>query len=176
MNVFDITVPDLSHNPEAAVTQLEKLIADAQKNIYLLVGSSLGGCYATYLAEKYCCRAALINPAVSPVKYLGEEFLGPQVNLESGEEYDFTLEHANYLDSLDINPLLYPENYFLLVQKGDEVLDYQLAVDRYTGSLQIVQEGGSHRYEGFQKMIPHILGFAEHGTLTPEIIASISDI
>ena len=61
----------LSHNPEAAIEQLEKLISSGGGKPYLLVGSSLGGYYATYLAEKYACRAALINPAVSPGKKPG---------------------------------------------------------------------------------------------------------
>lgn len=175
-DAFDIAVPSLSHDPQAAIAQLEKLIGEADKNLYLLVGSSLGGYYATYLAEKYHCRAALINPAVSPVKHLGEGFLGPQKNHYSGEEYEFTLDYAVYLDSLDINPLRYPENYLLLVQTGDEVLNYHLAEERYADSLQIVQEGGSHRFEGFNNIIPAILEFAESGTLTSKSKAAVSTI
>jgi len=175
-NAFNLQVPALSHNPEIAIGQLEKLISDAGARPYLLVGSSLGGYYATYLAEKYACRAALVNPAVSPVKNLGEGFLGPQKNLYTGEEYEFTRDYGAFLDSLDINPLQHPQNYLLLVQTGDEVLDYHLALERYAGSLQVIQEGGSHRFEGFDRVIAPILEFAENGTLVQETMAMIHGI
>ena len=170
---FDVAVPELSHDPERAVSQLENLVDAAGGNIHLLVGSSLGGYYATWLAEKYRCRAALVNPAVSPVKNLGEEFLGLQKNLYTGEEYEFTRDHAMFLATLDIDPLQYPENFLLLVQTGDEVLDYRHAVSRYADSVQVVQDGGSHRFEEFQRMIPLMLEFAEHGTLTPQTLAGV---
>lgn len=160
-----VETPELSHNPKRAIAQLESLISDAGGNIFILVGSSLGGYYATWLAEKFGCRAALVNPAVSPAKTLGEEFLGLQKNLYTGEEYEFTREYADYLDTLDVNPLKHPENYLLLVQTGDEVLDYHHAVERYAGSVQVVQQGGSHRFEDFEAVIPSILEFAETGCL-----------
>ena len=116
---------------------------------------------------------ALVNPAISPVKTLGEEFLGPQKNLYSGLEYEFTRDHAQYLDTLDINPLQYPENYLLLVQTGDEVLDYRLAIERYKDSTQIVQKGGNHRFEQFESMFEPMLEFAEFGALQSETKAVI---
>ena len=164
-NKYIVEAPELSHDPERAIAQLEALISDAGGNILILVGSSLGGYYATWLAEKHRCRAALVNPAVSPAKTLGEEFLGLQKNLYTGEEYEFTREYAEYLDTLDVNPLQHPENYLLLVQTGDQVLDYRRAVERYAGSAQVVQQGGSHRFEDFEAVIPAILEFAETGTL-----------
>lgn len=171
---YDVAVPALSHDPEQALGQLEALVAGAGGKVYLLVGSSLGGYYATWLGEKYDCRAVLVNPAVSPAKTLGEEFLGPQKNLYTGEEYEFTREHALFLDTLDVNPLQRPENYLLLVQTGDEVLDYRHAVARYAGSLQIVHEGGSHRYEGFARVMPAMLEFAATGALSAETRTAIS--
>jgi uncharacterized protein len=170
---FDIAVPELSHDPLTAITQLEALFQETDEKPKLLVGSSLGGYYATWLAEKYQCKAALVNPAISPVKTLGEEFLGPQKNLYSGLEYEFTRDHALYLDTLDINPLQYPENYLLLVQTGDEVLDYRLAIERYKNSTQIAQKGGNHRFEQFESMFEPMLEFAEFGALRPETKAAI---
>jgi len=175
-NGFNLQVPALSHNPEAGIEQLEKLISSGRGKPYLLVGSSLGGYYATYLAEKYACRAALINPAVSPVKNLGEGFLGPQKNLYTGEKYEFTREYGMFLATLDVDPLQHPENYLLMVQTGDEVLDYKLALERYAGSLQVVQEGGSHRFDGFENMIAPILEFAKNGMLGQQTMAAISTI
>ncbi len=170
---FDIAVPELSHDPLTAIAQLEALFQETDEKPKLLVGSSLGGYYATWLAEKYQCKAALVNPAISPVKTLGEEFLGPQKNLYTGSEYEFTRDHALDLDSLDINPLQYPENYLLLVQTGDEVLDYRLAIERYKDSTQIVREGGNHRFEQFESMFEPMLEFAEFGVLRPETKAAI---
>lgn len=175
LDEVELAIPEISFDPREAVKQLEKLVADAGQKLYLLVGSSLGGYYATWLAEKYACRAALVNPAVSPVKTLGEEFLGPQQNLYSGEEYEFTREHALFLDTLDINPLQQPENFLLLVQTGDSVLDYRQAVERYQGSLQVVQDEGSHRFENFIDVVPAMLEFAEHGTLAPETLKRIAN-
>ena len=173
---YAVAMPALSHDPQQALAQLDDLIREAGEHIHVLVGSSLGGYYATWLAEKYGCRAALVNPAVSPAKTLGEEFLGPQKNLYTGEEYEFTRAHAEFLDTLDVNPIQSPGNFLLLVQTGDEVLDYQLAVTRYAQSLQVVQEGGSHRYEGFAAMLPAILEFAETGTLAPDTLAAVSTL
>ena len=173
---YSIAVPEVSPDPQTAVTQLEALFVEAPEKPALLVGSSLGGYYATWLAEKYHCKAALVNPAISPVKTLGEEFLGPQKNLYSGLEYEFTREHALYLDTLDINPLQYPENYLLLVQTGDEVLDYRLAIERYEDSMQVVQQGGNHRFEQFEAMFEPMLEFAELGALRPETQAAINYI
>jgi hypothetical protein len=170
---FDIAVPELSHDPLTAITQLEALFQETDEKPFLLVGSSLGGYYATWLAEKYQCKAALVNPAISPVKTLGEEFLGPQKNLYSGLEYEFTRDHALYLDTLDINPLQYPENYLLLVQTGDEVLDFRLAIERYKDSTHIVQKGGNHRFEQFESMFESMLEFAEFGALQPKTKAAI---
>ena len=163
---FNVFVPALSHDPRAAVALLEALITEQGEPPFLIIGSSLGGYYATWLAEKYGCRAALVNPAVSPVKHLGEEFLGPQKNLYTGEEYEFTREHAGYLDTLDVDVLANPANYLLLVQTADEVLDYRLAVAHYAGAVQIVQEGGSHSFRNFSAMLPLIMAFAEHGSVS----------
>lgn len=156
--------------------QLETLIKQASDQVHLLVGSSLGGYYATWLGEKYGCRAALVNPAVSPGKTLGEAFLGPQENLYTGEQYEFTSDHARFLDTLDVNLLQHPENYLLLVQTGDEVLDYRHAVSHYAGSVQVVQEGGSHRFENFACMIPAIMEFADTGTLGEATWATIDTL
>lgn len=170
---FDLAVPALAHDPKVALAQLEALIEEAPGKPYLLVGSSLGGYYATWLAEQHDCRAVLVNPAVSPVKHLGEEFLGWQKNLYSGEEYEFTRDFACFLDTLDIaSPTA--GNYLVLLQTGDEVLDYRLAVSRYAGAEQVVQEGGSHRFEHFNEMIPAMLEFAETGRLSDSTRKSIN--
>ena len=155
-----VLVPELSYDPAQAISQLEALINNHLDSMRLLVGSSLGGYYATYLCEKYDLKGVLINPAVSPCKTLGKEFLGLQKNYYSGKEYELTMEHVNYLATLDVNSLQSPANYFLLVQTGDEVLDYQLAVEKYKGARQEIQQRGSHSFDNFEAVIPDIIDFA----------------
>jgi hypothetical protein len=127
-----------------------------------LVGSSLGGFYATYLAEKHGVRAVLINPAVEP--HLGlRAYLGPQQNLHSGEPYELTEAHLREWERLYV-PRITPQRYLLLVETGDEVLDYREAVQRYAGAEQVVIQGGDHSLQSFPQHLERILRF---GGLAP---------
>jgi predicted esterase YcpF (UPF0227 family) len=123
-----------------------------------LVGSSLGGFYATYLSEKHGCPAVLINPAIDPQVGL-RAYLGPQTNLYTGERYDFSAEHLRELEGL-WRERVTPERYLLLVETGDEVLDYRKAVARYAGARQIVIAGGDHSLKSFPAHLERILAFA----------------
>lgn len=155
-----VSVPRLSYDPDLAAGQLEDIIGAAGAEPVFLVGSSLGGYYATWLAEKYGLKAALINPAVSPYSSLYETFLGWHTNMHTGEQYRITPAHADCLRSLD-TAISRPENFLLLVQTGDEVLDYRMATEKYAGARQLVQEGGSHAFEDFEAVLPEIFRFAE---------------
>lgn len=154
-----VLVPDLSHDPAEAMACLDAICAGTG-GVDLLVGSSLGGYYATWLAERYNCRAALVNPAVAPHRHLGTEFLGWHRNQYTGREYQLTAGHVAALAGFECRELRNPGNYLLLVQTGDEVLDYRLATALYRHSRQIVQEGGDHGFRGFDRMLPEILAFA----------------
>ena len=151
-------VPELSHDPGLAMSTAESCVKTHKP--VLLVGSSLGGYYATYLAEKYSLKAALINPAVSPCDHLQEKFLGMQRNHHSGMEYEITRDHVERLRGFEVNKISDPSRYLLLVQTGDEVLDYRLAVERYRGCQQLVQQGGNHAFENFSEVLPVIMHFA----------------
>ena len=153
--------PSLSIEPEEAIAQCEALIAAhtaAFPNAPLtLVGSSLGGYYATWLAEKHELRAVLINPAV--VCSLDPEmFIGTQTNLYSGESFEFTAEHIAQLAALEA-PRITPERYFLLVETGDEVLDYRQAIARYAGCRQCVLDGGDHSFTRFADLLPQLFEY-----------------
>lgn len=152
--------PALSFDPAEAMCQLEDLIGADSGKVTLLVGSSLGGYYATYLAEKYNIKGALINPAVAPCRHLSSTFLGRHVNHYTGDEYELTMTHVDYLSTLEVEVLQYPQNFLLLLQTGDEILDYKLAVRHYRGATQIVQAGGNHGFEDFVKMLPEIFHFS----------------
>lgn len=152
-------IPELHHDPAVAIQQLQDIMAE-DANIRLLVGSSLGGYYATWLAQQYRVKAALVNPAVSPHLHLGAAFLGWHTNSYTGRQYELTLAHVDSIRQLDVQNIEHPEDYFLLVQTGDETLDYRLAVERYRHCKQWVQPGGNHGFEGFDNVIPDILAFA----------------
>jgi predicted esterase YcpF (UPF0227 family) len=152
----DYACPDLAHRPRQAMAQLEALIAGSPRAA-ALVGSSLGGFYATWLAEKYRLKAVLVNPAVRPYELL-QDYLGPQKNLYTGEQYELTDRHLAELRELEV-PAITPERYLLMVQTGDEVLDYRQAVGKYRGAQQIVIEGGDHGFSSFAAYLDTVLRF-----------------
>ena len=123
------------------------------------VGSSLGSFYATHLAEAYDAKAVLINPAVHPDRNLAP-YLGAQRNPYTGDAYELTAEHFAELSALRVARIARPQRYLLLVQTGDEVLDYRVAVAFYAGAWQFVQGGGDHAFHDFAAQIPVILRFA----------------
>jgi hypothetical protein len=150
--------PQLPHRPEEAIALVEREIARHPPGSVTLIGSSLGGFYATYLAEKHGLRAVLVNPGVNPQRDLAS-YLGVQRNFYSGEEYQLTRDHIAAWRRLD-TPVLHPDRYLLLVETGDEVLDYREAVRKYAGCRQVVIEGGDHSFASFPEHLPLILEFA----------------
>lgn len=150
--------PALPHLPDEAMRLIESLPALAKSQALTLVGSSLGGFYATWLAEKYKCRAILIQPAVFPHVGL-EGYLGPQENLYTGAEYELTRAHLEGWKRLVV-PSVDPERYLLLLETGDEVLDYREAVRKYEGARMVIREGGDHMMQSFAEHLPLMLRFA----------------
>ena len=148
--------PALSPVPLAAIAEAEAIIA-RRKGPLTLIGSSLGGFYATWLAEKYGLRAALINPAVVAPLAL-DPYIGTQTNLYTGESFLFTEAHIAQLRALQ-TPHISPERYLLLVETGDEVLDYRDAVARYAGCRQEVCAGGDHSFTRFAEFMPQLLEY-----------------
>jgi len=124
-----------------------------------LLGSSLGGYYATWLAEKHAMKAVLLNPAVRPYELLAP-MVGLQKRFHTGEEYVFTTEHVAELRSLEVERIT-PSRYLLIVTTGDEVLDYRWAVERYRGCRQIVIEGGDHGLSDFGNYLDAVLAHCD---------------
>lgn len=149
--------PDLSPDPRAACTLLEALVLKAESVKPCLIGSSLGGFYATWLAEKHGLRTVLVNPAVGPYELLISA-IGPQTNLYTGAHYEFTREHIVALRELEVERIT-PERYLLITRTGDEVLDYREAVEKYRGCEQIVIEGGDHGFGDFGSYADRALAF-----------------
>jgi predicted esterase YcpF (UPF0227 family) len=156
-----IYIPALHHRPATAMREVCAWVDGNAAGVATLtfVGSSLGGYYATWLAEKYATRAIVINPAVRPATTLGS-YLGPQRNLHTGETWELTPEHLADLEALSVAHLTRMERYFLLMRSGDELRDWREAVARYAGAWQYLLGGGDHGWEDIDGEIPAMLRFA----------------
>lgn len=154
-----LIIPRLNWQPEKAIQQLEAIIESKLSLGVTLFGSSLGGFYATYLAHKYQVKSVVLNPAVgAPV--LLEKHLGVQKNYHTGEEYHLTEQHIHQLTAYDV-ALTRPDLFWLMLQKGDETLDYQHALDYYQGVNTLLEEGGNHSFEGFERYLDQLICFAK---------------
>lgn len=150
--------PWLPHRPNQAIVAAEAEIARRPKQEITLIGSSLGGFYATWLAESHSMRAVLVNPAIEPHADL-RAYLGPQQPYHGGTPYELTEQHLIEWQKLFLAKVN-PERYLLLVETGDEVLDYRHAVRKYAGAKQVVVQGGDHGFTSFAAQVPLILAFA----------------
>ena len=152
----EFSCPALPPEADKAIGLVRQIVNGKQRVTY--VGSSLGGFYATHLVERDGGRAVLVNPAVDP--HIGlRTYLGPQKNLYTGESYELTEAHLAQWSALYERKIT-PGRYLLLVETGDEVLDYRRAVERYAGAEQLVAQGGDHSLRSFPEQLPRILKFA----------------
>jgi predicted esterase YcpF (UPF0227 family) len=158
-----LLVPSLPYQPAEAAALLEALMIEYRSRPLVLLGSSLGGFYATWLTEKFAAQqslsAVLINPSVRPFDLL-DVWLGENENIYTHERYLLTREHLQQLKALHCAQLADPSRYLLLTQTGDEVLDYRQGVEKYSESAQIVTPGGEHGFANFESYWPRIFEFA----------------
>ena len=149
--------PALPASPRAA-SQLALDAARAKPSDRVaLIGSSLGGYYATWVAEQLGCRAALLNPAIDPARDL-QAHIGRQPVFFSEDEIDFRPEYIDELRQLDTR-VTRPERYFLIAATGDAVIDYRTMVVKYRGARQRVIEGGDHELSDFARYVDEVLSF-----------------
>lgn len=150
--------PSLSIVPDLAVSTLCDLIEAFQSyDEVILMGSSLGGYYALYLSSKYNIPAVLINPAIYPYNTL-EKSIGHVPNYYDLSSFEWRETHLNRLKSYEVaNPD--PKNFLLLLQKGDEVLDYNEAINKLPLCEMIVEEGGDHSFVGIERHVETIKKF-----------------
>ncbi|WP_208931899.1 YqiA/YcfP family alpha/beta fold hydrolase [Rheinheimera sp. F8] len=153
-----LSIPDLPYTPAEAWQELQLLCV--QKPPQLIIGSSLGGFLATALAEQYGCRAVLINPAVRPHLLL-QQHLGRYYHPVRQQHYEVRADHLPLLEELQVQQLRRPAQYLVLLQSGDEVLDYRQALDFYQQCQTDVQEGGDHSYQNLQSRLADIVNFGQ---------------
>ncbi|MGV8916410.1 MAG: YqiA/YcfP family alpha/beta fold hydrolase [Pseudomonas sp.] len=162
-----LRVPALHHHPRQAIAQLEAAISELGRP--LLVGSSLGGYYATHLAERHGLKAVLINPAVNPHR-LFDGYVGTQQNLYSGESWELTLDHIQALAELEVPAPQDPKRFQVWLQTADETLDYRSAQTFYRACALRIQAGGDHSFQGFTEQLPALLSIAG---FAPELLQAI---
>lgn len=151
-----VVAPDLAGDPLEAIDQLESLLRE--HDVRLLVGSSLGAYFATWLNRERSLPAVLINPAIAPFLLL-EDYLGTHVgcNEQTLEVTPHTLETLRRLYRPELRA---EESYLVLLQTGDEVLDYRQAAAYYAGKDVLIEPGGSHRFEDLHHHLPRIAAWA----------------
>lgn len=148
--------PSLSYIPELAIKTLEEMIESYDEEVKL-IGSSLGGFYSMYLSNKYNLKAVLINPSIYPYKTLMGS-LGEMTNYYDGSGFSWKERHFEALKNYEVSNIT-ERNITLLVQKGDETLDYKEALAKLPNAKVIVEEGGNHGFEGIQRHFETIKNF-----------------
>lgn len=142
--------PNVPVDPDKAISFLQKLIIDNE--VTLIIGSSLGGFYAAYFAEKFQIKTVLINPSTQPFITLAP-YVGTNEFFCSGEKFEWTREHITKLFSYSIAQDSIKVPVLVLLQKGDEVLDYTKAEALYANYEVVVQDGGNHRFENLDEYV-----------------------
>jgi len=163
-----LCIPQIPPQPALAFAGLCELFESlgANSRQVAVAGSSLGGFYATALAQRYDCRAVLINPAVRP-DILLQQYLGLNTNYHSPETWVLDESHIRQLRELDVGTIRHPSHYLLLLQTGDETLDYRDALEKYRDCDVIVEQGGSHAFDGFERHLDRLLAFCN--VITPAV-------
>jgi predicted esterase YcpF (UPF0227 family) len=154
----DYVCPQLPASPRQAIDLAHATARLEDPARLVLIGSSLGGYYATWLAEQLGCRAVLLNPAITPYEDL-RAHLGPQPVFFSDASIDMQPEYLDELKALDTPRITRPERYFLVAATGDAVIDYRTMVAKYAGCRQRVIEGSDHQIQDFADYLDEVLAF-----------------
>lgn len=154
----ELICPQLPASPKAAMALTLTLVERYSAAELCIVGSSLGGYYATWLAERLGCRAVLLNPAVTALTDL-DKHVGVGTAYHSDAPFEFKREYIGELAALAVPRITRPERYFLIAASGDEVLDYRDMVAYYAGARQHVIDGGDHAISGFADYVDEVLAF-----------------
>ena len=151
---FDkLLAPDIPVDPDEATAFIQKLIL--ANDVSLIIGSSLGGFYAAHFAEKFQIKCILLNPSTQPFITLAP-YVGTNEFFCSGEKFEWTKEHVTKLFSYAVAKDSIKAPVLVLLQKGDEVLDYKKAEEVFANYEVVTQEGGNHRFENLDEYLGRI--------------------
>ena len=157
--------PQLPPSPREAAALIAEGTADWPAERMAVVGSSLGGYYASWLAERRGCRAVLLNPAVDPARDLAAHVGEQSAWHDPAAHFFFRAEYVGELRALQAGPLADPRRILAVIAKGDEVLDWREMSARYAGARRRLLEGGDHALSGFPALIDEVIEFLQ---LTPD--------
>ncbi len=153
--------PQLPPSPEEAMALLMAGIADWPAQNMAVIGSSLGGFYATWIAAQTGCKAVLLNPAVDPARDLSR-YIGEQTSWHDPlQTFFFKAEFVQELRALQAGPLMQPERCLAIIAKGDEVLDWREMNSRYASAHLKLLEGGDHALSDFDAHLDEVLAFLD---------------
>lgn len=150
--------PQLPASPREAVELAMDIARRVDPSALTLIGSSLGGYYATWMAEQLGCRAVMLNPAVHAARDLASQ-VGVKTQYHSNEPFEFKAEYIDELQALAVDSITRPERYFLIAATGDELLDWREMVDQFAGARQKVIDGSDHGLSGFADYADEVLAF-----------------
>ena len=156
--LINLESPNLNNSPKKAIFQIEKIIRESSSRV-CLVGSSLGGLYATFVADKYNLKSVTVNPVVTNHISGMRDLVGSHKNFHSEEEYEFTLKDYFDLQKLGLEKLKKPLNHFCLIKMSDEVLDHNITFAFFSKSYVLSEKAGNHSYDDFFAKIPLILDY-----------------
>jgi len=160
-NPYEWYCPQLLASPKESMEMVIKHIEQSHAERIVIIGSSLGGFYTNYLAEKYQCKGVALNPAVYAAREL-EPHVGMMTAYDSDEPFDFKAEYIDQLRALQVGAISDPERYFLIAAKGDELLDWKEMVAFYSGAKQLVLEGSDHGITDYANHLAAVIDFIEH--------------
>jgi predicted esterase YcpF (UPF0227 family) len=150
--------PQLLASPKESMEMVMKHIDQSKWDHMVVIGSSLGGFYTNYLAEKFDCKAVVLNPAVRAARELAPH-VGMMTAYDSDEPFDFRSEYIEELKALQVESISNPDRYFLIAAKGDELLDWKEMTEFYEGATQLVLEGSDHGISDYADHLPQVLKF-----------------
>lgn len=157
-NTIEWYCPQLHASPKQSMDMVTNYIDQSGADKIVIIGSSLGGFYTNYLAEKYACKAIVLNPAVRAARELAPH-VGMLTSYDNDEPFDFRSEYIDELKALQVEKITSPDRYFLIAAKGDELLDWREMVEFYGGSHQLVLEGSDHGIADYDNHLPKVMEF-----------------
>ena len=159
-NAYEWYCPQLLASPKDSIDMVSKHIDQSHADHIVIIGSSLGGFYTNYLAEKYQCKGIALNPAVYAARELVPH-VGMMTSYDSDEPFNFKAEYIEELRALQVHHISNPERYFLIAAKGDELLDWKEMVAFYPGAKQLILEGSDHGIADYANHLPAVIEFIE---------------